>query len=102
MLDVLFKGLSPWLGIGGGPTLVQVTSKTRPAGERAQMGVSVSGGFTFALTDTVGIAFDVRWVYARSYVQGISGVNGGGIWATLGLAWQFAPEPKRDLSAPGF
>jgi len=101
-LDVLFKGFSPYLGVGVGPTLVLVTSPSRTHPESAQVGTTVSAGFTLALADGLGLSLDVRWLLARGFVNDISGVNAGGIIATLGVSFLFPPEPKRDLSVPGF
>lgn len=101
-LDVWVPGLVPHAGVQVGPMLSTVSSATLPGTEHLQLGYSVNGGLTWRFSERFGLTLDVRWLYARIYVDGISGINVGGVWFSLGLTTFFAPAPKRDLDVPGF
>ncbi len=98
----LFPGFTPYVGVEGGPTLALVSSNSISNPERLLGGLAAVGGFHWAFHDRWAISFDVRWIYARSAVPGISGINVGGVLFSLGVSTFFAPSPKRELDVPGF
>ncbi len=86
----------PNAGLALGPALAWTTGG--PEGgthERIVTAYAASAGLTWRLTDTFGLALDVRYLVARGVVRGISGVNAGGLWAGIGATWFFAGEPSR-------
>lgn len=102
-MDVLFTGFAPYAGVQFGPILSSITSNSAPQGEKLLGGISVNGGFTYRFAQRFGVSLDVRWLFARHYVEVVgAGANAGGLWASLGFTIFFAPEPKRDLDVPGF
>jgi hypothetical protein len=100
--DVLFRGFTPWVGVEAGPVFSIVNSNSVHGGERLLGTLAVAGGFHWRVNDRWAISFDVRWVYARDVVEGISGINVGGVTFSLGVTGLFPPAPKRELDVPGF
>ena len=55
------------------------------------------------LSDRVGLCLDVKVMLARGQVANIGGVNGGGLWAGVGIAWLFprdASDQRMGIDAP--
>lgn len=100
--NVLFRGFTPYLGVEAGATFSFITSVGLTVPEQLLPGVSAVGGFHWKVADRWAIAFDVRWVYARSFIPGVSGVNVGGVIFSLGVTWLFPPRPRAELEVPGF
>ena len=100
--DVIFRGLTLYLGVEGGPTLAFLQSPSVVVPERMMLGFSVVGGFHWRLSDTWAFTFDARWLVARGFVTGVSGFNAGGVLFAAGVSYLFAPAPQRDLEVPGF
>jgi hypothetical protein len=100
--NTFFRGFSPFVGVEAGATFVIVNSTSVSVGEQLLPGVTALLGFQLRIAERWAISFDARWVYARSYVPGISGVNVGGVMFSLGVSALFPPRPRSDLEAPGF
>jgi len=100
--NVFFRGLSPYLGVEGGPTFAFVQSSSVEVPERLVFGFATVGGFHWRFSDTWALTFDARWLLARGFVTGVSGFNAGGVLVSIGVSYLFAPAPQRDLVAPGF
>jgi hypothetical protein len=98
----LFRGFSPFLGVEAGATFAVLSSSTVNAGERMLPGLTALVGFHWKVADRWAITFDARWIYGRSYLPGISGLNVGGVVFSLGVSALFAPRPHADLDVPGF
>lgn len=98
----LFPGFTPYVGAEGGPTLALVQSASFSNPERLLGGLAVVGGFHLMVADRWAISFDVRWLYARAVVPGISGINVGGVLFSIGVSTFFAPAPRREYEVPGF
>jgi hypothetical protein len=98
----LFPGFTPYAGVEGGPTLALVQSASVTNPERLLGGLAVVGGFHLMVADRWAISFDVRWIYARAVVPGISGINVGGVLFSLGVSTFFSPAPRREYEVPGF
>lgn len=101
-LDLLFTGFAPYAGVQAGPILSIVTSNSAPQPEKFLGGIAINGGFNYRFTERLGINLDVRWMFARNYVEPIAGCNVGGLWVSLGFSVFFPPAPKADLDVPGF
>jgi hypothetical protein len=102
-MDIFFKGFAPYAGVQFGPILSSVTSNSAPQGEKLLGGIAVNGGFNWKLSDRFGVSLDVRWLFARHYVNAVDvGCNVGGLWASVGFTIFFPPAPKQDLDVPGF
>jgi hypothetical protein len=100
--NVFFKGFMPYLQIQAGPLLSNVTSRQYPTTERVLLGLHASGGATYRFADRYGITLDVRYIYARGALSGLSGINVGGVMFSAMFTIFFPPAPKRDLDVPGF
>jgi hypothetical protein len=101
--DVFFKGFMPYVSVQGGPLFASVQSPSLAANpERALGALFVAGGFNLRIAERWAITFDVRWVYARSVVPEISGLNVGGVVFSLGLTTFFPATPPGPLDVPGF
>ncbi|HEY0882340.1 MAG TPA: hypothetical protein VGD87_12445, partial [Archangium sp.] len=79
-----------------------IANATNPQQERVLLAVSAGGGLTWRITDRYGLTLDVRYMFARSAIWPISGINVGGVWFGLSFNIFFPPAPKRDLDVPGF
>jgi hypothetical protein len=101
-LDWLVPGLAPFLGMQGGPILANVSSGSNPQPEKLQLAFSVNAGFNYRFAERFAFNVDVRWMYARYYVDPIAGANVGGLWFSAGFTFFFTPAPKKDLDVPGF
>ena len=99
-MDFPFKGFIPYLSLQLGPTLSTVSSPLRPGYEKLQSSYAPGLGFTYRFTERFGLSFDAKWMYARGFVENISGINVGGFWFSAGLAIFFPAAPKRDLDVP--
>lgn len=100
--NVLFPGFTPYVGIALGPVLSDLFSSSLQVPERLLGGYLAVGGFHWKVADRWAITFDVRYLYARSVVPDIGGINVGGVFVSLGVSMFFPPAPKRDLEVPGF
>lgn len=92
-----FGAFTPNLGIGIGPTLVNVSGG--PLGvpnERVITGYAAVGGVNYRLGDTFGLGLDVRVLLGRGRLSEVGGINAGGIWAGLGATWFIPPDVSRD------
>ncbi|MEW5740474.1 MAG: hypothetical protein AB1938_16220 [Myxococcota bacterium] len=101
-MDLLFPGFAPYAGVQAGPILASVSSGSNPQPEKLQLGISVNGGFNYRFAERFAFNVDVRWMYARYYVEPIAGANVGGLWFSAGFTFFFTPAPKKDLDVPGF
>jgi hypothetical protein len=99
--DVFFQGFMPHLGLAVGPAFASVGSAASTT-DSTQWAGSVNGGFTIRLNPRFGLTFDFRFLMARAYFPGVAGINVGGGFFSVGLTTLFAPQPKSDLSVPGF
>jgi len=100
--NVLFRGLSPYLGAEAGPTFILLQSSTHGAPEKLAMGLAVVGGLHWRFQDRWAVTLDVRWLLARANVPEVSGFNGGGVLFSIGVSHFLPPTPQRDLEVPGF
>jgi hypothetical protein len=96
------KVILPYLTVQAGPLLSNISGGTEPQAERVLLALSAGGGVTWRVTDHYGVSLDVRYMYARSVLAPISGINVGGVWFGLSFNIFFPPAPKRDLDVPGF
>ena len=88
--------LRPNIGLGLGPALIY--TQGGPAGhlvERLVTAYAATAGFTWRLSNTLGLHVDVRYLLARGMAEDIGGVNAGGLWGGVGVTWYFAGEPSR-------
>jgi hypothetical protein len=103
-MDFPVHNLYPYLGFQVGPVLGIVNSDNYKNGERLTTGYMGVAGLTWRVTERIALVFDVRYLLARSYVTGISGVNVGGLMVTLGFTTYFAGQsnkpPNSDLITP--
>jgi len=99
---LLSKTLQPFLTVQAGPLLSNIANTANPQQERVLLALSAGGGLTWRITDRYGLTLDVRYMYARSAIWPISGINVGGVWFGLSFNIFFPPAPKRDLDVPGF
>ena len=100
--NVPFKGLLPYLSVQAGPLVSSITSKLNPQTERLLLAITVGGGLTYRFADRYGITLEAKYIYARSAVWPISGINVGGVAFSAMFTIFFPPAPKRDLDVPGF
>jgi hypothetical protein len=100
--NVLFRGFTPYLGVSAGAAFALVSSPSVNPGERLLPGLTAVAGFHWRFTERWGVSLDLRWIYARSAIPGISGLNAGGVLLSLGLSTFFPPRPQLELDAPGF
>lgn len=100
--DVLFRGWSPWVSVQAGPFISSITSHFKNEPERLLLSFSASGGCTWRVGERYGVTLEARYVYARSAVTGISGINVGGVTGSVLFTMYFPPSMKRDLDVPGF
>lgn len=99
--DFPFAGLTPWLGIGLGPTLAFITSKTRTNPERLITSYAVDVGAMYRVSDRFGVQLGVRYLFAYAEVDGIGSANAGGLFFTLGLSILF-PKTAGDMPTTTF
>ncbi len=103
-MDWPVHGLAPHVGFQAGPVLGIVNSNTYKNRETLGTGYSFDAGLSLRLNDRFGFTFDARYLVARSYVSGISGVNVGGVFVSLGFNVYFAGQsnrsPTSDLITP--
>ena len=86
----------PNFGLGLGPVLVYTSGG--PAArvtERVVTGYAAIAGVAYRLDPGLSLSAEARWLLARGAVPEVGGVNGGGLWAGVGLTWWFAPDPSR-------
>lgn len=100
--DIPAKGLAPYLAVQAGPLVSNIGARSNPVPERLLLAFSVAGGLAWRLSDRYGVALEARYLYGRSAIPGISGINVGGVWFSAMLVIFFPPAPKRDLDVPGF
>jgi hypothetical protein len=100
--NVIFRGFMPYVGLQSGVLISDVTSSSLQQFERLINAYSANVGFTVRAGDHLGFTLDARYIYARAYVEGISGINVGGFWLAAGVTWFFSPTAKQELSDPGF
>lgn len=100
--DIFGKGFSPWLSVQGGGLLSSISGPEIEIPERLMPSFAAGGGFDIRFTEHYGLSLDARYIYGRSYVPPISGINVGGLWVTLSVVFFFPPDAKRDLAVPGF
>ncbi len=98
----LWGPVSPWLTAQGGALFSSLAGPGIDNGEVLAPAFAAGGGLDVQLSDRYGLSFDVRYVYGRNYLEGISGMNVGGVMGTLSFVIFFPPEPKRELVVPGF
>jgi hypothetical protein len=99
--NLFFRGFTPFLGAEAGATFALVSSAAVNAGERLLPGFTAVAGFHLRIADRWALTFDARWIYARSVIPGISGLNVGGVLVSVGITAFFPPRPQ-ELQAPGF
>ena len=100
--NVFFKGFMPYLALQAGPMLSSISSRVNPLPERVLLAFCAGGGLTYRFADRYGITLDAKYIYARSAVPPISGINVGGVMFSAMFTIFFPPPPKRDLDVPGF
>ena len=100
--NIFFKGFMPYLALQAGPMLSSVSSRANPLAERLLLSFCAGGGLTYRFADRYGISLDAKYIYARSAVPPISGINGGGVAFSAMFTIFFPPPPTRDLDVPGF
>jgi hypothetical protein len=100
--DVFFKGFMPFASVQAGPLLASITSASMTVPERVVLAVSASVGATWRFDDRYGITLEGRYLWARSVIPEISGINVGGVMASVMFTFFFPPSLKRDLEVPGF
>ncbi len=100
--DLFFKGFMPYLTVQAGPMLALVASQATPVPERLIGALAAGAGATWRFSERYGVGLEARWIYGRSYITDISGINVGGVWFTASFTIHFPPSPKRDLDVPGF
>ncbi len=96
-MDFPIRGLLPHVGAQMGPILGFVSSPSNDNQERLTTGYSFNAGLSWRFTERFGLTFDTRFLVARAYVNGISGINVGGLFFSLGFTVFFAPSPKTAL-----
>jgi hypothetical protein len=87
---------APNIGLGLGPVLVYTSGG--PAArttERVVTGYAAIAGLAYRLDPGLSVSAEARWLLARGALPEVGGVNGGGLWAGVGLTWWFAPDPSR-------
>ncbi len=86
----------PNLGLALGPALVYTAGgPEQESAERLITCYAATAGLTFLMSDTFALSLDARLLLGRGWVPGISGINGGGVWAGIGASWLFPGEPSR-------
>ncbi|MGV3619779.1 MAG: hypothetical protein ACO1OB_03120 [Archangium sp.] len=100
--DIFGKGFSPWLSVQGGGLLSSLNGPNVEIFERLMPSFAAGGGFDIRFNERYGMSVDARYLYGRSYVPPISGINVGGMWFTVSVVFFFPPDSKRDLAVPGF
>ncbi|MBI3181941.1 MAG: hypothetical protein HYZ28_07335 [Myxococcales bacterium] len=85
------KQLVPYLGLHTGPVLIYVSSESGAA-ETLTQAWAGSAGATLRLGERYGICAEYRLLFARGEVPGVSSLNGGGHWVSVGLVVYFPPE----------
>ncbi len=86
----------PNAGLALGPMLAWTTGGPEDVStERLATVYAASAGVSVRLSETFGLALDVRYLLARGLVPGISGINMGGLWAGVGATWFLPGEPSR-------
>ncbi len=93
---------SPWATVQGGGLFSSLNAPGVDNAENMQPTFAAGGGFDIQFSTSIGLSLDVRYIYGRSFVPGISGINVGGVLATLSVVIFFPAEPKRELAVPGF
>lgn len=100
--DVLFRGFMPYLCVQAGPLFSSIQSDhlSEPA-ERLALGASAGAGFDYRFGN-LGLGLDVRYLYSRAIVPGISGMNVGGVLFGLHFTIFVPASAKQELDVPGF
>jgi hypothetical protein len=98
------RGVIPFIGGAAGPTIVDVTGGWFPLEESSVTGFAANGGFMALINDHWAATLEVKLLWARGAVPLFGGINGGGVWMGLGLAWlipRTGPEgPARHIDRP--
>ncbi len=97
-VDFLLRGLIPYVGAQFGPILATVTTSSSPQAERLLTGYAVTAGVTYLFVDRFGISLDLRYLWARSVVNDISGINVGGLFISLGFTVVFPSSGNQRFS----
>ena len=97
-----FRGFLPlesWVlnaGLGIGPVLVYTTGGPTERGiERLTTGYSATAGVSYFLSPSISLTAELRYLLARGFVDGIGGINGGGLWGGVGVTFWMLSEPSR-------
>ncbi len=97
-VDFLLRGLIPYVGAQFGPMLATVTTPSDPRPEKLITGYAVNAGVTWLFADRFGLSLDVRWLWARSYADDISGINVGGLFVSLGVTIVFPSAGNQSFA----
>jgi hypothetical protein len=97
-VDFLVRGLIPYVGAQFGPMLTTVTTPSDPRPEKVITGYAVNAGVTWLFIDRFGLSLDVRWLWARSYADNISGINVGGLFVSLGVTIVFPSSGNQSFA----
>jgi hypothetical protein len=87
--NLLFEGFNPFLGVGVGPMLNWLGRSGALVDERLQVAVAAAAGFQFQFTSNLGLAVDLRYIFARRWFPEVAGLNVGGVAAHVGVTYFF-------------
>jgi hypothetical protein len=96
--DFLFRGLFPYIGGQFGAILSTLTTSSGASVEKLLNGYAVNAGVTYLFADRFGLSLDIRYLWARAYLEPISGINVGGLFLTLGFTVVFPSSGNQRFS----
>lgn len=87
----------PYVGAFAGPTLIYTANPMMGKHEVAATGYGAGAGLNVAISERFAVMAEAKFFLARGVAEGIGGLNGGGLWAGIGITYYFQREPKEGM-----